>query len=128
MKRICLLVCCVILSGCMHAAPVAVKKPEVQKLPLTVSNVEREIVRDKSNRQDLIAKFGPPNSVVKHQYHVPRITDPNFKVKIPPEMMAVETWNYWTIVGMERTLLVEFYLDDTGGVLDYKITGKATTP
>jgi len=39
----------------------------------------------------------------------------------------VETWNYWKVVGMDMPLLVEFYIDETGVILDYRVTDKAAT-
>ena len=89
MKRVCLLACCcVVLSGCMHAAPVEVKQPTPQKLELTVTNVEKELVKGKSTREDLVAKFGPPNSVVRNPNYVPKLNVPGMKLTIPPAMMV----------------------------------------
>ncbi len=133
MKRVCLLACCAILSGCMHSAPGEVKKEPAapaakqEKPELSAALVEKSIVKGKTTRDELVASLGAPNSVLKHPYHVPKVNTPGTKLQIPPEMIAVETWNYWKVVGMDMPLLVEFYIDETGVILDYRVTDKAAT-
>jgi hypothetical protein len=133
MKRIYLLACGAVLSGCLHSAPasapapVQVPAPVVQqeKPELTVALVEQSVVKGKTSRVELLAKLGNPNSVVNHPYHVPKITAPGFKMEVPPEMMAVETWNYWKIsADGSKGLLVKFHIDETGVVLDYEVKDK----
>ncbi len=136
MKRVCLLACCAVLSGCLHAAPEQGKQvpppPAVkqEKPELSATLVEKSIVKGKTTREELAARLGPPNSVEKHPYHVPKITAPGFKMEIPTAMMAVETWNYWRATKMaadnvvERVLVVKIHLDENYVVLDYEISEK----
>ncbi len=129
MKRIYLLACCAILSGCLHSTPAPDQTPTTavkqEKPELTVALVEQSVIKGKSSREELLTKLGPPNAVVNHPYHVPKITAPGFKMEIPPEMMAVETWNYWNISpdGL-KGLLIKFHIDETGVVLDYEVKDK----
>ncbi|HTG80877.1 MAG TPA: hypothetical protein VL949_02975, partial [Geobacteraceae bacterium] len=96
--------------------------------------VEKSIVKGKTTREELIARLGTPNSVEKHPYHVPKVTDPNFKTKIPPELMAVETWLYWTPTQMAadntpvRVLYVKIHLDEANVVIDYEMGEKDLKP
>lgn len=133
MKRIYLLACCALLSGCIHStptpetAPASTPTPAVkqEKPELTVPLVEQSIVKGKTSRDELLKKLGPPNSVVNHPYHVPKITAPGFKMEVPPEMMAVETWNYWNISpDGTKGLLIKFHIDETAVVLDYEVKDK----
>ena len=96
-----------------------------EKPELTVALVEKSIVKGKTTKDELLAKLGTPNSVTPHPYHIPKITAPGFKMDVPPEMMAVETWNYWEISKDGSTgLLVKFHIDETAIVLDYEIKDK----
>jgi len=131
MKKFCLLAFVLISSGCMHAAPASVKQGAPAARPeLSASLVSEAIVKGKTTKEEIVATFGPPNSVEKHPYHVPKITAPGFKMEIPPAMMAVETWNYWkpSKVSAEnvvqRVLLVKVHIDETGKALDYEISEK----
>jgi hypothetical protein len=125
MKKFCLLLAVLIFSGCAHSGTEKVKQEtQLVKPELSTALVSEAIVKGKTTREELIAKLGPPNSVAKRPYHVPKVNVPGIKLQIPPEMMAVETWNYWTVKGGVRSFLVEFYIDETGTVLDYKIDNK----
>jgi hypothetical protein len=148
MKRIYLLACGAVLSGCIHSAPSEVKKdlpastpapapvqapaPVVkqEKPELTMALVEQSVIKGKTTKDELLAKLGSPNSVVKHPYHVPKITTPGFNIKVPPEMMAAETWNYWkpTKISADNVvlmvLMVKVYLDEAGVALDYEMAEK----
>lgn len=141
MKRVCLLACCAVLGGCMHSAP-EVKKESAAPAPpavkqekpeLSVALVEKTIIKEKTTREELLALLGPPNSVKKHPYHVPKVTAPGFKMDVPPEMLAVETWYYWTPIRVSaanvvlRVLMIKFHIDETNVVQGYEITEKDTS-
>lgn len=145
MKRVCLLACFAVLGGCMHSAPEVKKESAVppppaakqEKPELSAALVEKSIIKGKTTREEVAAKLGPPNSVVKHPYHAPKINSPNFKLEIPPDMLAVETWNYWKIlrdattspkVEPMRVLFVKIYIDETGVAAGYEINEKDVAP
>ena len=114
------------------AAPVEKQDKAETAIPkerpeLTAALVEKSVVKGKTTVKELVAELGPPNSVEKRPYHVPKKT-PGFKMEIPPEMRAVETWNYWVVKGGFRALLVEFYIDEESVVVDYKVSDKELKP
>jgi hypothetical protein len=138
MKKLCLLLVVLISCGCAHTPPEKAKLAAPAAKPeLSAALVNEAIVKGKTSRDELVAKLGPPNSVERNPNPLPKLTDPEKiqkveklkqEMKIPPQIFAVETWNYWKISGGIRTFLVEFYLDTDGVVQDYKITDKAVGP
>ena len=94
MKKLSLLVLVLFSSGCMHAGSVKTEKP-APKAALSAALLSQVVVKGKTSKEELMAKLGIPNGIVKHPYHVPKITAPGFNKVVPPNLMAVETWNYW---------------------------------
>lgn len=129
MKKWSLLVLVLISSGCMHAGSVKQDKPAARQ-EVSASLLNQTIVKGETTKEQVLAKLGPPNSIEKHPYHVPKINDPRFTMmKVPAALMAVETWNYWTFDkfssdGAEHAMLFQIHIDDTGKALDYEISEK----
>ncbi len=139
MKRIYLLACCIVMSGCMHAAPIekrvepnkespapAVKQ---ERTPLSQFNVENVVIKGKTTKDEILANFGMPNSINPNQRRRYIETPKNNVANIPIMDYAAEFWLYWTPPPLDqlkktnRGMLfrVTFYFDNKGVVLDYMI-------
>lgn len=105
MKRVCLLVCCAVLSGCIHSAPGEVKKDSATPLPavkqekpdLSASLVEKSITKGKTTKGEITAVFGPPNAVEPNRRRPTKEMLANVKTELPPIAYTKEFWNYWKI-------------------------------
>lgn len=135
MKKFCLLACCAVLGGCMHAPPVEVKKepaaPVVKQQPreeLSIALVEKSIVKGKTTKKEVLEKLGPPNGAsFNYRRHV---EDPNTMdmAQLLLNERTAEYWNYWTPPPMDivakggnfRIFRVTIFFDDDGVVVDYE--------
>jgi hypothetical protein len=136
MKKRYLLLVVLLLSGCAH---VTAERPAPSRTELSLTTVTRSIVKGKTTGKELIALFGPPNSVVKND----RLPTPEMLAKakgpLPPIARTVEFWNYWTTppepelqrstdtgspVDVFRVLV---FLDRQGVVVDYTAANARVT-
>lgn len=146
MKRVCILACCAVLGGCMHSAPVEVKKepsipaaelkkPELtgprvkqEKPELSAVLVEKTIIKGKTTKQEILAKLGAPNSVADNLRRPSKETTAEDAAQLTPIDRAVEFWNYWTVPPMEalgrsgsfQIFRLTIYFDDKGVAVDYQ--------
>lgn len=144
MKRVCLLACCAVLSGCVHPTPGEVKKEPAaveQKKPaspvlavkperpeLTAALVEKTIVKGETTKKEILAKLGSPNAVANNTRRSSGETSAKDAAQLPPIDRAVESWNYWTVPPMKelgksgyvRIFRLTIYFDDKGVALDYQ--------
>lgn len=149
MKRVCLLVCCAVVSGCAHPATVEMKKeplpvaeeqkqqekpgPYVRKVKreLSAELVEKTIIKGKTTKQELVEKLGPPNGVSVNfrrpsKEELSMIAEPSLNDR------TAEFWNYWTAPpealkrsGPIKIFRVTVCFDDNGVALDYQ-AGEST--
>ncbi len=137
MKRVSLLACCVVMSGCLHAAPVEVKKEgpaaaaQQAKPELSAALVEQTIIRGKTTTKEIVATFGPPNSIVKNTHLPSKEMLAKVKGPLPPIARTVEFWNYWTAPpsqDIERSAATDtpigvfkvmIFIDENGVAVDY---------
>jgi hypothetical protein len=92
-----------------------------------------EIQKGKTTKQELLSIFGPPQSTTKQNLPTSSTADPN--VKLPVQLTAAETWNYWSHITEGTAVVLPFYaqtntkssnfiltiyLDNQGTVIDYQ--------
>lgn len=106
MKKLCLLLVVLISSGCAHTAPEQPKQaaPEQAKQAtpaprpeLSAALVAETIVKGKTTKEEIVDKFGLPNSVDKNTRLPSKEMLAKIKGPIPPIARTVEFWNYWTV-------------------------------
>ncbi|HYS43749.1 MAG TPA: hypothetical protein VEM32_07180 [Geobacteraceae bacterium] len=135
MKKWCLLLVALIFSGCAHtnteqakqAAP-AVKQ---EKAELSAALVAETIVKGKTTREEIVAKFGPPNSVDKNTRLPSKEMLAKAKGPLPPIARTVEFWNYWTVPPTQEleksaatgakadVFRLMIFIDEKGVAVDY---------
>lgn len=146
MKKVCLLACCAVLSGCLHSAPGEEKKdlaapvaPVAPAAPaaaqgkpeLSAALVEMTIIKGKTTKEEIVAKFGPPNSVVKNTRLPSKEMLAKAKGPLPPIARTVEFWNYWTVPpeneieksaatgATANVFRLMIFMDENGVAVDY---------
>lgn len=98
MKKLSLLLAVLTLFGCAHtAADQAKQASPAAKQELSAAAVTQTIVKGKTTREEIIAAFGPPNSVAKNTALPSKEMLAKAKGPLPPIARTVEFWNYWTV-------------------------------
>lgn len=92
-----------------------------------------EIQKGKTTKQEVLSMFGPPQSTTLQSNSGQATADPN--VKMPVQLIAAETWNYWSHSTEGTAVILPFYaqtntkssnfvlsifFDKQGTVLDYQ--------
>lgn len=135
MKRVLSLACCAVLAGCLHAAPGEVKSTETnapaavtkEKAALSAFWVEKNVVKGKTTKQDLLAALGAPAVVEPNDKQLPKELLATIKTDLPPIARTKEFWKYRTAARIPNSLEsnvfnVMFFLDDDGVALDYLVS------
>ncbi|MCM2356893.1 MAG: hypothetical protein NDI77_01980 [Geobacteraceae bacterium] len=151
MKRVCLLACCAVMSGCAHPATVEMKKEplpvageqkqqekpgpyvrKVKKQEISAALVEKTIIKGKTTKQEIVEKLGPPNGV---SVNFRRPSKEEMSTNAEPSLndRTAEFWNYWTAPPMEalkisgpiKIFRLTVCFDDNGVALDYQ-AGEST--
>jgi len=99
MKRLSLLLLLTALTGCAHTAAEQTKPPlpVTGKAELSPASVPQLIIKGKTSKEELLARFGPPNSVTKNSRLPSAELLAKAKGELPPVARTVEFWNYWTM-------------------------------
>ncbi len=98
MKKLCLLLALLISCGCAHTPSGQTKQAALPaKQELSAAAVTQTIVKGKTTREEIVAAFGPPNSVAKNTALPSKEMLAKAKGPLPPIARTVEFWNYWTV-------------------------------
>jgi hypothetical protein len=135
MKKWCFLLVALIFSGCAHTGTEQAKQegPVVtqEKPELSAALVAQTIIKGKTTKEEIVAKFGPPNSVVKNTRLPSKEMLAKAKGPLPPIARTVEFWHYWTVPPkneMEKSAAtgaktnvfrVMIFMDENGVAVDY---------
>lgn len=132
MKKFCFLLVVLISSGCAHVPPEQAKQESpVVKRELTAAAVTETIIKGKTTKDEIIARFGAPNSVEKNTRLPSKEMLAKIKGPLPPIARTVEFWNYWTapqvkdgttvgaVDGKAPIFRLMIFLDENGVAVDY---------
>lgn len=137
MKKLCLLLAILISCGCAHT-PSEQAKPAapVGRQELSASLVAETIIKGKTTKKDILAKFGPPNAVEKNTHLPPKEVLAKATAPLPPIARTVEFWKYWTVPPMQEVersaatsskadvFRLMIFFDENGVAVDYMTEGR----
>jgi len=133
MKKLCLLLAVLIFSGCAHAPTEKAKQeaPAVRR-ELSAAAVAETIVKGKTTKKEVVAIFGPPNSIARNTRRPSKETLEKATEPLSSSDRTMEFWNYWTVPplqvvskiaatnGMMDVFRLMIYFDEKGVVVDYQ--------
>ncbi|MBU5637975.1 hypothetical protein KOM00_14695 [Geomonas sp. Red69] len=132
MKKVCLLLSALLLNGCLHPSPQshqAAQAAPAARPYLTPELVAQTITKGKTTKDEIVARLGAPNSVLKNERLPTAEQIAKAKQPLPPVAYTVEFWNYWNTSGeIEKAMVagssaevyrLVVFMDKNGVAVDY---------